>query len=106
MQKNQQALAIATRRAIGKSKKIKELGITSDMSLSDQDDLVLYLSESKEPVEGKTLDDFIKGQEWYVKDLIKFSALSAQERMDYEYAHAFPEVATEDEGLEAIEACM
>lgn len=105
MQKNQQAFAIALKRALAKSKKIKELGIKPDMSIEEQDQLVLSLAKGK-VTEGKTLKDFTKGQEWYVQDLVKFSALTAEERLDLEYSVAFPEVASPEEGLDALKAVM
>lgn len=105
MQKNQQALALATRRAIAKSKKIKELGITPTMSVDEIDELVLKLAEKKE-ADGKSKKDAIDGQSWYVNDLKDFSALTAQERLDREYDVAFPEVADADEALDALEAIM
>ncbi len=106
MSRNQQAQAVAIRRAVAKSKKIKELGITPKLSVKQRDALILKLSEGKAAEEGKDLKEFLKGQEWYVKDLMAFSALSADERFEYEYSQAFPEVASEEEAVDAIAAAM
>ncbi len=122
MSKNQQAQAVAIRRAVAKSKKVKDLGITPELTTKERDTIVLKLSEHKAAEEGKDLKDFIKGQEWYVKDLQAFASLGgeqganesdedfskrqAQARFDYEYAQAFPEVASEEEGVDAILAAI
>jgi hypothetical protein len=105
MQKNQQAMAIAIRRAVAKSKKIKELGITPNMTVEQIDTLILALSAKKDVTE-RSSNDVVKGQEWYVNDLKAFSALSAQDRLDHEYAVAFPEVAEPEEALDMLEAIM
>ena len=105
MQRNPKALAIASRRALAKTRKIKELGITPDMDVKAQDALVLALSEKK-VCEGKTLEDFTKGQEWYVQDLMAFSALSPEERFELEYRDAFDETSSASEIIAAVAAAM
>ena len=102
--KNAHALAMAYKRAIAKSLKIKELEITPDMSEEDIDAMVKFLAELKAEKEG--VDDwkqFLKGQRWYVEDLVAFSKLDAQQRLDLEYRNSFPEVATEAEMLNSLQ---
>ncbi len=122
MTQNAMAKTIAIRRAVAKSGKVKSLGITPDMTVKQRDAIILQLSETKAMEEGKSLDEFLKGQEWYVKDLQAFAALGgkqgakestvdflkrqAQARFDHEYAQAFPEVASEEEGVDAIFAAI
>lgn len=102
--KNEQALAMAYRRAVAKSLKIKELEITPDMSEEDIDGMVKWLSELKAEKEGKEdWKQYLKGQRWYVEDLIAFSKLDAQQRLDLEYRNSFPDVATEAEMLNSLE---
>lgn len=102
--KNEQALAMAYRRAVAKSLKIKELEITPDMSEEDIDGMVKWLSELKAEKEGsEDWKQFLKGQRWYVEDLIAFSKLDAQQRLDLEYRNSFPDVATEAEMLNSLE---
>ena len=128
-QLNAQAQAIAIRRAIAKSKKIKLLEqelpcLISQLDQAQRDSLVEKLATAKAVVmaDGSEQEDHMRGQEWYVKDLISFAALGgeqrpdeseeaykkrcASDRMHYEYALAFPEVATEDEGVDAITAYL
>lgn len=102
--KNEQALAMAYRRALAKSLKIKELEITPDMDEDAIDAMVKYLAELKAKKEGT--DDwkqYLKGQRWYVEDLVSFSALDAQGRLDLEYRNSFPDVATEAEMLNSLQ---
>ena len=102
--KNEQALAMAYRRAVAKSLKIKELEITPDMSEEDIDGMVKWLSELKAEKEGaEDWKQYLKGQRWYVEDLIAFSKLDAQQRLDLEYRNSFPDVATEAEMLNRLE---
>ena len=102
--KNAHALAMAYKRALAKSLKIKELEITPDMSEEDIDAMVKFCAELKAEKEG--VDDwkqFLKGQRWYVEDLVAFSKLDAQQRLDLEYRNSFPEVATEAEMLNSLQ---
>lgn len=102
--KNAHALAMAYKRAVAKSLKIKELEITPDMSEEDIDAMVKFCAELKAEKEG--VDDwkqFLKGQRWYVEDLVAFSKLDAQQRLDLEYRNSFPEVATEAEMLNSLQ---
>ena len=102
--KNAHALAMAYKRAVAKSLKIKELEITPDMEEEDIDAMVKFCAELKAEKEG--VDDwkqFLKGQRWYVEDLVAFSKLDAQQRLDLEYRNSFPEVATEAEMLNSLQ---
>lgn len=102
--KNAHALAMAYKRALAKSLKIKELEITPDMDEEAIDAMVKFLAELKAEKEG--VDDwkqFLKGQRWYVEDLVAFSKLDAQQRLDLEYRNSFPEVATEAEMLNSLQ---
>lgn len=102
--KNEQALAMAYRRAVAKSLKIKELEITPDMSEEDIDAMVKYCAELKAAKEGvEDWKQFLKGQRWYVEDLVAFSKLDAQQRLDLEYRNSFPDVASEQEMLNSLQ---
>ena len=104
--KNPQALTMAYKRVVGKSLKIKELEITSDMSEEDIDAMVKFLAESKANREGGDWKQYLKGQRWYVEDLVKFSGMNSQERLDHEYALSFPEIASESEMVSALDALI
>lgn len=101
MDKLQEAMAIAFRHAKAKSLKIKELGITPDMSADAIDEMIVKLAKAKNTNEWESQ---VKGQRWYVEDLVKFSGMKPQEKMDYEYAQAFPDIAGEDEMVAALAA--
>ena len=102
--KNAHALAMAYKRAVAKSLKIKELEITPDMSEEDIDAMVKFCAELKAEREGtEDWKQFLKGQRWYVEDLAAFSKLDAQQRLDLEYRNSFPEVATEAEMLNSLQ---
>ena len=102
MDKNQQVLAIAFKKAKRKLQRIAELNITPKMTEKAIDKLVVDLAtakavEAKEPVEG-----FIDGQQWYVESLVKASALTDQALLDAEYDDSFADVAGEDEMCSAL----
>lgn len=101
MDKLQEAMALAFRHAKGKSLKIKELGITPDMDALTVDQLIVALAKNKNPEDWESQ---IKGQRWYVEDLVKFSGLNSQQKLDYEYNLAFPDIAGECEMLSALDA--
>lgn len=102
--KNSHALAMAYRRALAKSLKIKELGITPDMDEDSIDAQVKFCAELKAEREGvEDWKQFIKGQRWYIEDLVAFSKLDAQSRLDLEYKNSFPDVATEQEMLNSLQ---
>ena len=102
--KNEQALAMAYRRAVAKSLKIKELEITSDMTEEDIDAMVKFLAEAKAAKEGnEDWKQYLRGQRWYVEDLVAFSGLDAQGRLDLEYRNSFPDVASEQEMLNSLQ---
>ena len=102
--KNEQALAMAYRRAVAKSLKIKELEITPDMTEEETDEMVKFCAELKASKEGvEDWKQYLKGQRWYVEDLITFSKLDAQARLDLEYRNSFPDVASEQEMLNSLQ---
>ena len=103
--KNEQALAMAYRRAVAKSIKIKELEITPGMKEEAIDAMVKFCAETKAEKEGtEDWKQYLKGQRWYVEDLVAFSKLDAQARLNLEYKNSFPDVATESEMLNSLQA--
>ncbi len=97
MDKNQQVLAVAFKKAKRKIQRIKELGITPKMSTKKIDEIVTRLAEAKAIEESVPVKDLLDGQQWYVESLVAASALSGQELLDKEYDDAFADVAGEDE---------
>jgi len=104
MDKNQHVLAIAFRKAKGKKGAIARLGITPDMDNDTRRDLVISLAEAKAKKDNVSVESLIDGQQWYVQSLMDFSAFTPAQQLEAEYADAFPEVASEDELLAALEA--
>lgn len=100
-EKNQLAVALGGRRALAKARKIKELGITPAITEDATDELIETLCKLKDPDNWET---HLKGQRWYVEDLIKFSALSSTDKLNVEYTQAFPDVASEDELVSELDA--
>ena len=104
MDKNPEGLALAFKKARGKSRKIKELGISSDMPTNLIDNLIMEQATFKaEAEEEEDFEPYIKGQRWYIESLVKFSGLTNQEKLDTEYEDAFAEVASEAEMLLELE---
>jgi len=103
MDKNQHALALAYKKAKAKSNKVKELGIHIDMSEQDIEDMIVTQAKAKAETAGDEWTTHIKGMRWYVESLVKFSGLTATERLNTEYEDAFAEVASEAEMLAKLE---
>ena len=103
-ERNQHALALAFKRARAKSRKIKELGLQPNMSEKSINTIIKALAEAKAEKDGTDFKDEVKGQRWYVEDLLEFAKLkTAQERLDREYDNSICEVAGEDEMLSLLE---
>ena len=101
--KNQQGLTLAFKKVTGKSTKIKELGITVELTDEEVDEVIIALAKAKAEREGTDWTSHVKGMRWYVEDLQTFSALNAEERLELEYKAAFAEIASEAEMLIAIQ---
>lgn len=100
MERNQQVLAIAFKKAKAKIKRIKEMCITSDMAEEAVDKLVMDLAAAKCLEETGNVDDvkkYIDGQQWYVESLVKASGMSDEVLLDAEYHDSFGDVAEESE---------
>lgn len=100
--RNPQALALAFKKCKGKILKIKELEITPEMEEDDVESLIELLAEAKAAEDNSKVADHIKGQRWYVENLVKFSGLTPEEQLDAEYQDAFADSASEEEMLQAI----
>ena len=107
MDKNQEALALAFKRARAKSLKIKELAIEPDMAKEAIEELVEVGAKDKaERMVETDWTQYVKGQRWYIEDLIEFSGLSPQERLNHEYDQCFADVASEAEMLATLEGLV
>jgi len=104
MDRNPQALALAFKKCRGKILKVKELEITPDMDKDLIEKLIEQLATAKAAEDDSKMADHVKGQRWYVENLVKFSALTQKEQLDAEYDDAFANEATEDEMLQALES--
>jgi len=104
--KHPEALASAYRRAVAKSSKIKELGISPDMTDEELDSTIELVAKAKADRDGVEWTTLVKGQRWYINDLKDFSELTANERLELEYTNSFPDVASELEMLNQLEAMM
>ena len=102
IEKNPQALALAFKKCKGKLLKIKELGITPDMSEADIEAMVERLSTAKAVEQNKNVAELIAGQSWYVESLVKFSAKSVEKQLEAEYNDSFADSASEAEMLCAL----
>jgi len=101
-EKNPQALAVAYRRAVAKSERIKELGITPESTPEELNAIIKQRAEDKAEQDGGEWTKYVKGQRWYIEDLHKFSAFSAEDRLEYEYQQSFPDTASESELLASL----
>jgi len=99
-EKNPHAMALAGKRALAMARMINTLGINKDMNQEAINNLAI--TRAKE-IAGDDFKSKLNGQEWYIGSLVKFSSLSAREKLDIEYQRAFPECANEDEIIVALE---
>jgi len=105
MERNQQVLATAFKKAKRKIQRIKDLNIRPDLSEEEIDQIVTNLATAKAlETEGKTVKDFLDGQQWYVEELIKASSMTGEELVNAEYDDSFADVATEAEMFDVLDA--
>ncbi len=102
--KNRDALALAYKRAIFNRNKVKEFGITPDMSSEDKVKLAKALAEKKaEKLGVGTWKDYVEGQEKWIDSLKNFAQYETPEdAIAHEYDKAFADVASEKELMTAI----
>jgi len=94
MSYKQELLPLAYNRARSIKAKIEELGITAD---TDVDELVIKLAKAKAEDSDKSWTNFLKGQEWYVKELIRKSKLDNKELLEECYQELLPANSSFDE---------
>jgi hypothetical protein len=99
MERNPLVLSTAFKKAKSKLRRIDQLNIRSSMDVEETDIIVLQLSEAKALEFNLPMASFVKGQQWYVKSLIDFAGMSAEDRLETEYIDCFPDVASEEELL-------
>lgn len=104
MDRNQQALASAFRKAKGKRGAIVRLKIKPTMKTKAIEALAIKLAKAKAIEDGVKYNTLLDGQQWYVESLVAFSKLTSQEQLNSEYDSAFSNVASEDEMLIALDA--
>ena len=98
MERNQKVAAQAFKKTKRKLQRIKELGITPDMTEEQIDKIVVDLATAKAlDNEGSTVEDHLDGQQWYVESLVKASGMTSQEVFEAEYDDSFADVASDDE---------
>jgi hypothetical protein len=97
--RNPLVLAAAFKNAKGKLAKIKQLSIRPDMDVEEVDIIILQLAEAKAIEKNLPMTDFVSGQQWYVKTLVEFSGMSAEDRLETEYQSCFADIASEEELL-------
>ncbi len=102
--RNKEVLSLAFKKAKAMSNKINELGIKPDFTKEQINETIIALAEEKlkDPTWTKSRNDTIKGQRWYVEDLVEFSGLEPQDRLDREYDNSFSDIASEDELVIAL----
>jgi len=97
MEKNQEALALAFKKARYKKTRIAELNITAEMKDEDVDILIEKLALAKAIENNAPVTKFRKGQEWYVEHLITAAGMTGEQLIEAEYLESVGEVSTESE---------
>lgn len=105
MDRNQQVMATAFKKAKSKILRIKQLGITPTMTEDAIEQIVIDLATVKAlETQGKTIKDFLDGQQWYVESLVKASGLTGTEIFNAEYDDSFGDIASEEEMFGVLNA--
>lgn len=97
MDRKPEAVAAAAKDGIAKLEKIKELGITSDMSQEDQDTLVENLATAKAIETEVDVKECRAGQRWYVEQLVEFAGMEPEDQFEHLYRQKFASQANEEE---------
>ena len=103
---NPAAKAKARRIVLAKTKRISDLGLSTKMPVEAKDEIIFNLATAKAMLTGKQIKDVIAGQVWYVNDLIEYSCLTPQERLDLEYNQAVVVECSDQEFLGLVESYM
>lgn len=102
MDRKPEAVAAACADGIAKLEKIKQLGITSDMSQAAQDILVEDLSTAKALEMECDIKDVRAGQRWYVESLVEFAGQAVEDQFETLYRKKFAAQANEAEILDVF----
>lgn len=102
MDRKPEAVSAACSDGMAKLEKIKQLGITSDMSQEAQDELVEALSAAKALETETDIKEVRSGQRWYVESLVEFAGLEVEEQFDALYRKQFARQANETEILDVF----
>jgi hypothetical protein len=102
MDRKPEAVAATCADGMAKLEKIKQLGITADMSQDDQDALVESLSEAKAIENECDIKEVRSGQRWYVESLVEFAGLEPEEQFEHLYRKQFAKTANEAEILDVF----
>lgn len=102
MDRKPEAMAAACADGVAKLEKIKQLGITADMSQEDQDTLVEALSEIKAIETEVDIKDVRSGQRWYVESLVDFAGQDVEDQFENLYRKKFAQQANETEILDVF----
>lgn len=102
MDRKPEAVSATCADGMAKLEKIKQLGITSDMSQDSQDELVERLSEIKAIETETDIKDIRAGQRWYVESLVEFAGLEPEDQFEHLYRKQFAKQANEAEILDVF----
>ena len=104
MDRKPEAMSAACADGMAKLEKIKQLGITADMSQEDQDLLVEQLSETKAIETETDIKDVRPGQRWYVESLVEFAGMDPKDQFEHLYRKKFASQANEAEIIDIFAA--
>ncbi len=104
--RNEELEAAIFRRVAGKSEAINRLGITPKSTPDELNEIIKARAEAKAEAEGTKWEDLVKGQRWYIEDLQTYSGLNLEERKAVEHKSLFPDIASEQEMDDALEAII
>lgn len=104
MDRKPEAVSAACQDGIAKLEKIKQLGITADMSQEDQDALVEDLATAKALETEADIKDVRSGQRWYVESLVEFAGQEPEDQFETLYRKQFARTANEAEILDVFKS--
>ena len=103
---DQELEAAIYRRVAGKSEAIIKMGISPTITAEARDEIIKTRAEAKAEELGNKWQDNVKGQRWYIEDLITYSGLDLKERKEAERKAVFPDIASSEQMDESLEEIL
>ena len=72
------------------------------MSEEELEEVIIARSKEKAEDQGGDWTKYVRGQRFYIENLLKYASIGLEDVYQLEYENAFPDVASEDELLSVL----